>query len=875
MRHMARELPRPIAWILRLFRTPDAVLGDLAEEYGSGTRSRGWLWRQTLSAMKPWEIFSSLGSDVRYSVRGLRQNPAFAAVAILAIALGIGVNTGIFSILNGIALRPLPAGEPSELVSIYQNERGARLRTSRGSSSMFSLSEYESYRDNNHTLAGVMAYSNAPTWTVTVGGASPREITGEIVSCNYFEVLHRAPVLGPGLTDANCASGASPSVVLSHDLWTSAFASDPSIVGAGIQLNRHLFVVVGIAPPEFHGTEPLRSMFWAPIVAEPLLSPGNNLLNADQMHWLTLVGRKKPAVSTDQVRADLAVIAARIDQTEPGRVTSVFVSRATSLSEPQIRRALLAGSTVVLAAFGLVLLIACANVANLLLARATGRKKEIAVRLSLGASRARLIQQLLTESILIALAGGALGSVLSIWSFQGITTFVLSHLPGMIPALAIEAAPDVRVFLFALALTFATGIVFGLLPAIQASRPDLNVALKEDGAGSGRRSGGFLRSTLVGLQVAVCMVLLISAGLLLRGLYAAQTVDPGFDYKDVSVVSFDLRGQGYNDMQGSAFQKRVFEQIGSIPGVEGVARANVTPLSPGSYNTVFSLPGEKEFHRVQYNPISPEYFAVVGIPIVRGRAFAPQDAKNSPGAVIVTESTARQFWPGEDPIGKKLKMRSDRNHDDEVEIVGVAKDVQVSRVGETNTVYIYTPANPEQQRNAQVLLRSKIDFATVAAEVRRVIRGLDPNLVVNVNRLEDNLDFWRALSRLAAGLSGSLGALALLLASIGVYGVVSYGVSRRIRELGIRMVLGANAGEVLFMVLRQAMRPVLAGAVIGVALSAAASQILSSILFGVSTLDPLAFVSAAAFLLTVALAASLVPALRATRVDPMASLRYE
>ena len=872
---MNRELPRLIVWILRVFRTPDAVLGDLAEEYDSGARSREWLWRQTLSAMKPWNVFSSMGSDVVYAVRGLRHNPGFAAVAILAVALGIGVNTGIFSILNGIALRPLPAGEPSELVSIYQNERGARRRVSRGSSSMFSLSEYEGYRDNNQTLADVMAYSNTPPWTVTLGGSSPREITGEIVSCNYFDVLRRQLVLGPGFTDADCAAGAAPSVVLSHDLWTNAFASDPSILGARVLLNRHVFIVAGIAPPGFHGTEPLRSMFWVPIEAEPVLSPENNLLTDDQLHWLNLVGRKKAAVSTDQVRADLAVIAARIDQSEPGRTTSLIVSRATSLAEPQIRRALLAGSTVILVAFGLVLLIACANVANLLLARATGRKKEIAVRLSLGASRGRLIQQLLTESLLIALAGGALGSLLAVWSFQGITAFVLSHLPNVIPSLAIEPGPDLRVFVFALSLTLATGIFFGLLPAIQASRPDLNVALKEDSAGSGRLSGGFLRSALVGMQVAVCMVLLISAGLLLRGLYAAQTVDPGFDYKDISVVTFDLRGQGYDDTQGAAFQARVFEQIGSIPGVDGIARANVTPLSPGGYNTVFSLPGEQQFHPVQFDPVSPEYFAVLGIPIVRGRTFTAEDAKNSPGAVIVTESMARQFWPGEDPIGKILKMRSDRNHDGEVEIVGVAKDVQVSRVGETNTVYIYTAANPEQQRNAQVLLRSKLDFATVAAAVRTVMRRLDPNLVVNVNRLEDNLDFWRSLSRLAAGLSGSLGALALLLASIGVYGVVSYGVSRRLRELGIRMVLGANAREVLSMVLRQAMRPVLAGAVVGVALSAAASQILSSILFGVSTLDPIAFVLSAGFLLTVALAASLAPALRATRVDPMNTLRYE
>jgi len=873
---MARELPRPIMWALRLFGASDAALGDLVEEYGSGARSGGWLWRQTLSAMQPWLMFSSLWNDIRYAARGLRHNPGFTVIAVLTIALGIGVNTGIFSVLNGIALRPLPAAEPSELVSVYQNVRGVHRNVSRGSSSMFSTREYENYRDHNQTLSGVMAYSNSPPWTVTLGGAPPREISGELVSCNYFDVLRHRPALGSGFTAGNCdAAGAAAAVVLSHDLWTSALASDPSIIGKSVELNRHIFRVAGIAAPGFHGTEPLRSAFWVPITTESLLSPDPVFLADDQLRWLNLVGRRKPATSIDQVHADLAVIAGQIDLLEPGRVTSLSVSRATSLSEPQIRRALIAGSAVVLVGFGLVLLIACANVANLLLARAAGRRKEIAVRLSVGASRGRLIQQLLTESIIIALAGGALGSLLAVWSFQGITTFALSRLPSVIPALAIDSTPDLRVFSFALALTFVTGIFFGLIPAIQASRPDLNVALKEDSAGSGQRSGGFLRNALVGVQVAVCMVLLVTAGLLLRGLYAAQTVEPGFDYKNISVVSFDLRGQGYDDARGAAFQRQVLGQLGSLPGVDGIAQTSVTPLSPGSYNTVFFLPGEQQARFAHYNPVSPEYFSVIGIPIVRGRTFTAADSQSYPGPVIVTESTARRYWPAEDPIGKTFEIGGPMNRRATREIVGVAKDAQVSRVGETDTVYLYTPASLGEQRGAQLLVRSALDFSSTAAGIRAAMRGLDPNLVVNVNPLEDNLEFWRSLSRLAAGLSGSLGGLALLLASIGVYGVVSYAVSRRIREVGIRMVLGASAAEVLAMVLRQAMWPVLAGATVGVGLSAAASRILSSVLFGVSSFDPLAFSLATMVLLTVALTASYLPALRATRVDPMTTLRYE
>jgi len=569
------------------------------------------------------------------------------------------------------------------------------------------------------------------------------------------------------------------------------------------------------------------------------------------------------------------VIAGQIDQQEPGRTTSLSVQRATSLSEPQIRRAVTAGSAIILLAFGLVLLIACANVANLLLARAAARKKEIAVRLSVGASRRRLIQLLLTESLMVALAGGALGSLLSVLSSQSLATFTISHLPNGIPALAIDTTPDLRVFWFALTLTFATGIIFGLTPAIQASKPDLNTALKEDSTGSGRHAGGLLRNALVGVQVAVCMVLTVAAGLLLRGLYAAQTVDPGFDFKNTTIVSFDLRGQGYDDAKGAAFQKQVVERLGALPGVNGIAQASVTPLSPGTYNTVFFLPGDPQGHPSEYNPVSPEYFSVIGIPIVRGRTFTASDAGSYPEPAIVTESTARRFWPAEDPIGKTFEIGGPMNQRVAREIVGVAKDAQISRVGESDTVYLYTPASLGEQRGARVLVRSALDLASTAAGIRAAMRSLDPNLVVNVSPLEDNLEFWRSLARLAASLSGSLGGLALLLASVGVYGVVSYAVSQRIREVGIRMVLGATAREVLNMVLRQAMRPVLAGAVIGLALSAAAAQILSSVLFGVSTADPLAFIMAAVFLLTVALAASLAPALRATRVDPMTTLRYD
>jgi predicted permease len=876
---------------LHLFRVSEAVLGDLVEEWYERDHDTGWIWREVLSALlhrtkkgkrgwirQPQErgipMFSSVWSDVRYAARGLLHNPGFTAVAVLAIGLGIGVNTGIFSVFNGVALRPVPAADPYELVSIHQDFHGGPMRSARGARSMFSMREYLNYRDNNQTLSGLMAY--APLWTVTLGGEHPREMVGEFVSCNYFDVLRQPQVIGQGFSASNCENArADPVIVLSHDLWTRLFLSDASIIGRTIELNRHIFRVAGVAAPGFQGTEPVRSTFWAPLSTQPLVSSDGGLLTFDHLSWLVLVGRRKPAASIEQVRADLAVIASRIDHLDPGRVTSLSVLRASSLSDPQIRRAVVAGSTVILAGFGLVLLIACANVANLLLARAASRRKEIAVRLSVGASRGRLIRQLLTESLLIAMAGGALGSLFALLSFQTIATYVLGHLPAGIPPLAINAAPDLRVFLFAIILTFATGFFFGLAPATQSSRPDLHTSLKDDSAGSGRRSGGFLRSALVGVQIAVCMVLLIAAGLLLRGLYAAQTVDPGFQFRNLSVVSFDLPGQGYDDARAGAFQKQVLDRIGLLPGVSGVAQVSVPPLSAGSFGTIFTLPGDAQLHRTDYNPVSPEYFSVVGIPVVRGRTFTRTEMEGPPDAVIVTETTARRFWRGEDPIGKTITMAFARNERSNLTIIGVAKDAQVSRVGETGTVYMYVPAGPKDQQRAQVLVRSSVDFVSMLRAIRAAIHDLDPKLVANVNRLEDNLEFWRSIARLAAGLSGSLGGLALLLASIGVYGVVSYAVSRRIREVGIRMVLGAGAGEVVAMVLRETMRPVFVGAAIGILACTAVSRILSGVLFGISALDPIAFVVAAAFLLFIALVASLMPALRATRLDPLATLRYE
>ena len=885
---MDRDQPRWIRWLLRAaaLRASDAELGDLIEEYAGGRRSVLWLCRQLLSTANRYRprhddpekgrtaMVSNVWRDVRYALRTFRRSPGFAAAAIAPIALGIGINTGIFSILNSVALRPLPTPDSSELVTVHQRFGPVKQRLVHGSRSMFSMPEYRTYRDRTQTLSGLMAYSRP--WTLTVGGQSPEEIEGVLVTCNYFDVLQLRPQLGAGFTAANCGTaGAPPVVVLAHDLWTRAFAADPDIIRKTITVNGQIVGVAGVAPPGFSGIDMTRAVLFVPTPLAATLRPESNFHENPHVSWLTLTGRRNKTAGIDEVRAELAVIASQIDRQEPGRVTALNVAPATALSLPEARRDVLSLATVVLAAFGLVLLIACANVANLLLARAAGRTREIAVRLSVGASRGRLIQQLLTESLMIALAGGIAGSILAWWSFKGLLALMLSALPGTIPPLSVDANPNLTVLWFGLALTIATALVFGMVPALQASRQDVQTVLKQDGAGSGRRTGGWLRGALIGVQVAVCMVLLVAAGLLLRALHAAQTAEPGFDYRHVTVASFDLRGPAYDDRKVAEFHRQVMERIGGLPGVEAVAQVNRTPLSPGRTQTMLRLPGQTQWHEIDMNTVSPGYFSLIGIPIVRGRTFTAAELRDRSPSVIITEATARRYWPGEDPIGRPLVMALGPDRETTLEIVGVVKDAQLTSVGETLSSYMYLPAGPGDQRRLRLLVRSAADSRGLASAIRDVTRQLDAGVVVRVNALEENLDFWRTVSRLVAGLSGSLGLLALMLASLGVYGVVSCVVNRRVREVGIRMMLGASARDVQALILRQTLRPVVIGAVIGIGGAAAASRILQSVLFGVSPFDPLAFIGAPLFLLGVAAAASLAPTRAALKLDPMTTLRYD
>lgn len=809
-----------------------------------------------------------LWQDIRYGLRMLGRNPGFTAVAVLAIALGVGVNAGIFSVLNGAALRMLPVPSAGQIVSIDQIFQGKIKRSVHGEPTLFSYSEYQEYRANNHVFSGLIAYD--PFLNATLAGGRARQLYGQLTSCNYFDALNEHPPLGRGFVETDCAvSSAGTVVVLSDQLWQGAFGADPTLIGKRVVLNRTAFTVIGIAPPGFGGTEPIPSSFWVPITMQPVLEPDTDLLSDANVSWLALLARVKPGVSIGKVRADLSVIANGIDERHAGRKTSLAIRTATFFGRPEEHNFVLGAAAVILVGFGLVLLIACANVANLMLARATARQREMAIRRSVGAGRWRLIRQLLTESLMLALMGGAAGSILAFWSFDALSNFVISHLPHGTPELALNLTPDLRVLGFALLLTVITGVVSGLAPALHASRADVNTALKEGDSQFGMR-GSWLRHSLVGVQVAVCMILLIAAGLLLRGLYFAQTVDPGFTMSSITVASMDLRTQGYKEGPAAAIERRLKERVAALPGVDSVVEARQTPLNDNHWMTNFSIPGKPEEYDIEDNAVSHGYFSMIGIPIVRGRDFTEQEVRTGANVAIVTETTARKFWPNQDPIGKILREGGTAD----LQIVGVVRDAQVSHLGETPKLYVYLPAGPKEQSRLQLMIHGG-GFAAVAAGVRSAAADADPDVLVDVTKFEDNLENSRVPARIVAGLSGSLGALALLLAAVGVYGVVSYAVSRRTREIGIRMTLGADGRDVMGLLLRQSMRPVLIGGAIGIVCCAGVSWVLSSILFGISAHDPIAFLFVPAFLVGIALLASYVPARRATKVNPVVALRCE
>ncbi len=810
-------------------------------------------------------LLTRLVQDVRFAARLLRKAPAFSVTAIVTVALAVGVNAAIFTVLNAAAVQSLPLPESSRLATVAFRAEGGPRRGVAGMKSMLSYAEFQVVREQAPVFERVTAF--APFYGATLGGGEPRPVSVTLASCEYFEVLRVRPAQGRTFAPRDCDRGGEPTAVISDGLWRSAFAADPAIVGRTIALNRHSFLVIGVAEPGFTGTQVLAEDVFVPLVFLKQIARESSLLDSPDVSWLYVIGRLRDGVTLGAARVNLDIVAAGLTMRSPaGRIVHLDASRSTLAGLPEIRSIVLGVGGAIVIAVTLVLLIACANVANLLLARAGARRKEIAVRLALGAGRGRLVQQLMTESLLLAVIGGAAGCLAGLWASAAGVRFALAHLPPGISPVIFDPRPDGRVALYAFALTTMTAVAFGLVPALQATR-GARLEFRESTT-TDRRGARRLQSVLVTVQVAVSMILLLSAGLLARGLYRANTLDPGIAVDAVSVVEYDLRSAGYTAEAAAAFQRRLQERLRALPGVRAVAEAGGAPLSDQHRETRFTLAGSERSVMIEFSQVDAAYFDVIGVPVVRGRVFTPADLASG-RALIVTESTARRLWPGRDPLAQSLVLDgADRP------VVGVTADAQLSRLGQADSPYVFLPAGPESQAAMRMLVAAA-PGALSARALRDAVSGLDPQLAISVTRLSDNLELWRAPSRILSAMAAVLALLALTLACTGVFGTVAYAVSQRVREIGIRVALGAAHQDVLRLIVRQGMRPVLVGIAFGVAGAAAVSSVFVNMLFGLSQHDPLSFVLVPGALFAIALAACYIPARRALRVEPTLTLRSE
>jgi putative ABC transport system permease protein len=809
----------------------------------------------------------SLLQDLRFGVRMLMKRPGFTLIAVFTLALGIGANTGVFSLVNTVLLRPLPVAQPERLVEITAQNRAASFG--------FSFPFYRDFRDKNDVMEGLLAYRFAPM-SLSQSGNNER-LWGYLVSGNYFDLLGVRAFRGRMFTqEEDRAPGAHPVVVVSYRSWQGRFGADPNLVGKTITINNHSFTVIGIAPPEFNGTVLIFTPeIYVPIMMAKQIEPGSNWLERRSNNVLGVQGRLKPNVTVAQAKAAFDELAVQFGREHPGYEGTRFSMAPPGLVMPMLRNGALGFAGVLQAIGGLVLLITCVNLANLSLARASQRRKEIAVRLSLGAGRGRLIRQLLTESMLLALAGGVLGSLLAGWLMGLVKAFQ----PPVDFALTIDLQMDWRVMLFSFVVSLLTGVLFGLLPAWQATKPDLTSALKDE-TGASSTSRARLRNGLVVAQVAMSLVLLAGASLIVRSLQRVQMVGLGFEVEHVVMASVDLNLQGYDDRaRGLQFYKQLIARVGTLPGVQSASLTGILPLNLDRNSSLIYAEGQPFTRRadlpeIQETAVWTRYFETMGIPLAQGRDFAPHDENEETRVVIVNESLARRFWPGQSAVGKRLSQGGpDRPF---WEIIGVVKDSKYWSIGEDPQPFVYFPMMRNYDGDAALLVRATGDPQSLIGAIRHEVRQLDPNLpVFDAKTMRQHMGLSLLPLRVGAWVAGCFALLALGLTGLGIYGVMSYSVSQRTRELGIRMALGAQALDVLRLVIRQGLVLAFVGLTLGLAGALALTRLMKNVLVGVSTTDAVTFVGVTLLLALVVVMACWIPARRATKVDPLTALRHE
>jgi macrolide transport system ATP-binding/permease protein len=805
-------------------------------------------------------MLTSIFHDLRYALRSLLKHRNFTTAALLTLALGIGINTSIFTLLYSVAFRPLAVKDPDSVVNVYQTLEGEFSRQVEGSVELLSYPEYLNYRDS---VAGVFGLAASADVKLYLGGNNVERINGLMVTDNYFSLLGGGSALGRTFFDKECqAPFQCPVAVLSHGFWQRRFGSDASVIGTSITLNRQRFTVLGVAAPDFHGAEMTLPDVWIPVTMQPAVMPESKFLELANCSWLSVVGRLKDNVSTQQLQAEMQLVAARMDQEYPGRRSIVNVMPGSYLNSPEVRSEAIPIAIMVMAAVGLVLLIACANVSNLMLARAATRRKEIAVRLALGASRWRLIRLLLTESLLLAVLGGLAGLFLAVF----VPPILLSVIPEA--GLDIDFKPNATVFAYMFSISLITGVVFGLAPAIQSTKPNLTAALRATRS-QPRLSRPHLRNLLVIGQVAVSLVLLIGAGLLVRGLQQAQSTDLGFDQKNLVVLSMDLTSQGYDEARAATFHAQLSERLKALPGIKSVSLAQMVPFA-GLRDETIDIEGGSALS-VSANEVSAEYFQTLEIPLRRGRYFTEEDARTGQSPAVISQAMANRFWPSANPIGKRFRDNAGTSH----EIIGVVADISSRHIGKLDGPFFYTPAPPSKLTGHSFVLRTNENVAAGLSAVREVARSLDEGAFVTVAPLEENVRRMLEPARVGAWFSGTVSLLALLIAATGIYGMLSYLVVERTSEIGIRMALGAERRNVLLLIVSDGMKLAGVGIVIGVAIAFVLTKLMSSLLFGVVGMDAFTFATVSIGALAVALLASYIPARRATKVDPLVALRNE
>ncbi|MFL6227288.1 MAG: ADOP family duplicated permease [Pyrinomonadaceae bacterium] len=808
-------------------------------------------------------VFSDLWQDLRYGARVLLKNRAFTIVAVIALALGIGANSAIFSVVNTVLLRPLPYKDPERIVSVDEdNSRHGFPHDTPAPAN------YIDWRDQNKVFDQMAAIADL-SMNLT-GAGEPERLDGRRVSASLFPLLGVEPQLGRWFSPEEDQAGANHSIILSHALWQRRFGGDARIVGKKITMNGYDFEVVGVMPASFQF--PTREdQFWIPIAFSQREAARR------RSHFLEVYARLKDGVTLEQARAEMTTIAARLAQQYPEENTDLGAG-VVPLQEQlvgNIKPALL----VLLGAVGFVLLVACANVANLLLARAAVRQKEIATRVALGASRLRLIRQFLTESLLLAMIGGVFGLLLSVWGVRLLKAFIPENISQ-----AASITVDVKVLAFTLLVSLLTGLVFGLAPATQATKFNLNETLKEGGRDSASGSrGSRIRAALVIAEVALSLVLLVGAGLLVNSFLHLRGVDPGFHTDHLLTMNVVLPAQKYADQaHRSAFYDDLLRRVEALPGVKSAAVASQIPLiRQGDSNGIAfegrpdPAPGQENI--VATRIVSPRYFQTMGIQLLRGRPFGEQDRADAPAAVVVSESMARRYYPGEDPLGKRISFGKPQSPDDWMTIVGIVNDVRQYNLDAEPKPQIYlTYQQAGFFAPRHLIIATSVEPRGLGSAVRGAVWEIDKDQPVSdISTMEDVLSESIARQRFSMILLAVFAAVGLILAAVGLYGVMSYSVAQRRHEIGIRMALGAQASDVLRMVVGQGLKLVFVGVAIGLIASLALTRVMASLLFGVSATDPTTFAVISLVLVSAGVLACFVPARRATKVDPMIALRYE